>query len=112
MKAITGEALVKRLVTLRGKFFYANERTGDHHLHAALNCFEREAMTLRGVGVNFANRSEADHAGALWDECHGLALRAFYRIGMSRRVFGLGVEPPPPAPPEFAPSPVFVPSIV
>lgn len=112
MKAITGEALVKRLVTLRGKFFYANERTGDHHLHAALNCFEREAMTLRGVGVNFASQSEAGHAGALWDECHGLALRAFYQLGQCRRVFGLGVEPPPPAPPEFAPSPVFVPSIV
>ncbi|MEP9353873.1 hypothetical protein ABLE93_09770 [Xanthobacter sp. KR7-65] len=106
MKAITGGALVKRLITLRGKFFYANERSGDHRLHAALNAFEHEAMTLRGAEVAFACMGEADHAGALWDECHGLALRAFYRIGMSRRVFGLGVEPPPPAPPQFgAPSP-------
>lgn len=112
MKAITGGALVKRLVTLRGKFLLANERSGEHRLHAALNAFEHEALTLQGAEVAFASQNEADHAGALWDECHGLALRAFYRIGMSRRVFGLGVEPPPPAPPQFAPSPVLVPSIV
>ncbi|MFG1339579.1 hypothetical protein [Xanthobacter autotrophicus] len=105
MKAITGEKIIRRLVTLRGKFLCANERTGDHHLHAALNAFEREAMTLKDAEVAFASQNEADHAGALWDECHGLALRAFYRIGMSRRVFGLGVEPPPPAPPQFGPSP-------
>lgn len=105
MKAISGQNVIKRLVTLRGKFLYANERTGDHHLHAALNAFEHEVMTLRGAGVTFAGQSEADRAGALWDECHGMALKAFYQFGQRRAVFGLGVEPPPPAPPQFAPSP-------
>lgn len=104
MKAISGQNVIKRLVTLRGKFLYANERTGDHHLHAALNAFEHEAMTLRGAEVTFASQNEADHAGALWNECHALALKGFYRLGQCRKVHGLGVEPPPPAPPQFGPS--------
>lgn len=108
MKAISGQSVIKRLVTLRGKFLYANERTGDHRLHGALNAFEREAMTLRGAEVTFASQNEADHAGALWNECHALALKGFYTLGACRRVHGLGVEPPPPSPPQFGPSPFTI----
>lgn len=104
MKAISGQNVIKRLVMLRGKFLLANERTGDHHLHAALNAFEHEVMTIRSAGVQFSSQSEEDHAGALWNECYGMALRAFFRLGQCRKVFGLGVEPPPPAPPQFGPS--------
>lgn len=103
MKKIRGENVIKRLVALRGKFFYAFERTGDYRLHAALNAFEREFSALEGVVPDFASENEADYAGALWDECHGLALRAFYRLGQCRKVYGLGVEPPPPALPQFGP---------
>lgn len=105
MKAISGQSVIKRLVTLRGKFLYANERTGDHHLHAALNAFEHEVMTIRSAGVKFAGQNEEGHADALWDEVRGMALKAFFQLGQCRRVHGLGVEPPPPAPPQFAPSP-------
>ncbi|MFG1377890.1 hypothetical protein [Xanthobacter autotrophicus] len=105
MKAISGRNVIKRLVTLRGKFLLANERTGDHHLHAALNAFEHEVMALKGAEVAFAPLSEEDHANALWDEVRGMALRAFYKLGACRKVHGLGVEPPPPAPPQFGPSP-------
>ncbi|GLI21185.1 glycerol dehydrogenase-like iron-containing ADH family enzyme [Xanthobacter flavus] len=109
MKAITGEALVKRLVTLRGKFFYTHERGGEHRLHAALNAFEHEALTLQGAEVAFASQNEVDYASRLWGEVHEQALDAFRRLGERRNVYGLIV--PPRAPPQFAPSPILVPSI-
>ncbi|MFG1371722.1 hypothetical protein V5F32_06085 [Xanthobacter oligotrophicus] len=103
MKPITGESIVKRLVILRGKLLYAYERGGDHRLHAALNAFEASCLALNGAGVAFASENEASCVTDLWDEVHDLALRAFYATGGRRKVYGLTV--PPPAPPQFGPSP-------
>jgi len=91
MKVITGETLVKRLVTLRGKLLYAHERGGDCRLHGALNSFEREATALEGAEVAFASANEADYASTLWNEVHALALKAFFHFRGTRRVHGLTV---------------------
>lgn len=105
MKTISGQNLINRLVILRGRFLYAFERSGDFRLHGALNSFEREVMALHQREIDFASLDEGNRALDAWTEVHALALRAFYAVGGSRRVYGLGVEPPPPAPPQFGPPP-------
>lgn len=60
-------------------------------------------MALHQREIDFTSMDEGNRALGLWNEVHALALRAFYRLGQCRRVYGLGVEPPPPAPPKFGP---------
>lgn len=103
MKTISGQNLIKRLVMLRGKFLYALDRSGDFRLHGALNSFEREVMALHQREIDFASMDEGNRALDAWNEVHALALKAFYRLGQRRKVFGLGVEPPPPPRPQFGP---------
>ncbi|MDI4656572.1 hypothetical protein [Xanthobacter autotrophicus] len=107
MKTISGQNLIKRLVMLRGKFLYASERSGDFRLHGALNAFEQEVMALHQREIDFASMDEGNRALDLWSEVHALALKAFYAVGGSRRVYGLGVEPPPPPLPQFGPPPTL-----